>query len=208
MSNAIKVVLMGQGGVGKTAMVLRYTTGDFNEKYMPTIGDMYTKDVEVNGAPRHIEIDDTAGQEAYADLKKEKMSTGDGYLLVYSITDDTTFAKLDHVREEIMRAQGARRVPIFLVGTKADLKTDRAVSDKERLAKARAWDCQSFEVSSKANEGVNEVFTAIVSAILAFSTDPTKGGAGGSVMGAGKTPAVGPEGTSGPQYKKKTCVFF
>jgi hypothetical protein len=46
-------------------------------QYMPTIGDMYTKDVEVNGAPRHIEIDDTAGQEAYADLKKEKMSTGD-----------------------------------------------------------------------------------------------------------------------------------
>lgn len=44
---------------------------------MPTIGDMYTKDVEVSGAPRHVEIDDTAGQEAYADLKKEKMSTGD-----------------------------------------------------------------------------------------------------------------------------------
>jgi Ras-related protein Rap-2C len=72
-----RIVLMGQGGVGKTAMVLRYTTGDFNEQYMPTIGDMYTKDVEVRGAPRHIEIDDTAGQEAYADLKKEKMSTGD-----------------------------------------------------------------------------------------------------------------------------------
>lgn len=44
---------------------------------MPTIGDMYTKDVECLGAPRHIEIDDTAGQEAYADLKREKMSTGD-----------------------------------------------------------------------------------------------------------------------------------
>jgi GTPase SAR1 family protein len=92
---------MGQGGVGKTAMVLRFTTGDFNEQvrrpsrrsrrfnstrttdagspypagctrpaptaprplqYMPTIGDMYTKDIEVDGAPRHIEIDDTAGQ--------------------------------------------------------------------------------------------------------------------------------------------------
>lgn len=103
---------MGQGGVGKTAMVLRFTTGDFNEKvrclrspapacllclrarvrarcaavphhasrclapphatpyphrlralqYMPTIGDMYTKDIEVEGLPRHVEIDDTAGQ--------------------------------------------------------------------------------------------------------------------------------------------------
>jgi GTPase SAR1 family protein len=73
---------MGQGGVGKTAMTLRYSTGQFNEQvssancsalasgtslalsvqYLPTIGDMHTKDVEVNGHPRHIQIDDTAGQ--------------------------------------------------------------------------------------------------------------------------------------------------
>ncbi len=46
-------------------------------QYSPTIGDVYTKDVEVNGAPRHITIDDTAGQEAYADLKREKLTTGD-----------------------------------------------------------------------------------------------------------------------------------
>ncbi len=44
---------------------------------MPTIGDLYTKDIEIKGMPKHVEIDDTAGQEAYADLKKEKMSTGD-----------------------------------------------------------------------------------------------------------------------------------
>ena len=53
---------MGQGGVGKTAMVLRWTHGEFNENYMPTIGDMYTKDLEVDGQPKHVEIDDTAGQ--------------------------------------------------------------------------------------------------------------------------------------------------
>jgi small GTP-binding protein len=202
-SNAIKVVLMGQGGVGKTAMVLRYTTGDFNEQYMPTIGDMYTKDVEVSGAPRHVEIDDTAGQEAYADLKKEKMSTGDGYLLVYSITDDTTFGKLDRLRDEIIKAQGGRQVPVFLVGTKADLASDRAVSDKERLAKARAWGCQSFEVSAKTDVGVSDVFEKIVQAILAVSADPSKGAGGGGVMGAGRTPL---NDTMVP--KKKTCIFL
>jgi GTPase SAR1 family protein len=208
MSNAIKLVLMGQGGVGKTAMVLRYTTGDFNEAYMPTIGDMYTKDVEVLGAPRHVEIDDTAGQEAYADLKKEKMGTGDGYLLVYAITDDTTFGKLDRLREEILKAQGvplplakgaspaalaaaaaAPRVPIFLVGTKADLAGDRAVSEKERLAKARAWNCQSFEVSAKTGrQGVKDVFEGMANAIVQIDSYKGMGG-GGSVMGAGITPA-------------------
>lgn len=204
MSNAIKIVLMGQGGVGKTAMVLRYTTGDFNEQYMPTIGDMYTKDVEVNGAPRHVEIDDTAGQEAYADLKKEKMSTGDGYILVYSITDDTTFAKLDRVREEIMRAQGGRPVPIFLVGTKKDLAGDRAVSDKERVAKSRQWNCQSYEVSAKSNDGIDEVFERMIQQVLALASDPTKGGGGGSVLGAGKLPA--PE--EARTFKKKTCSML
>eukprot|EP00158_Paraphelidium_tribonemae_P010097 Partr_v1_DN3314_c0_g1_i1_m60521 putative member of RAS oncogene family len=203
-SNAIKIVLMGQGGVGKTAMVLRFTTGDFNEQYMPTIGDMYTKDIEVDGAPRHIEIDDTAGQEAYADLKKEKMSTGDGYLLVYSITDDTTFAKLDRVRDEILKAQGPQPVPIFLVGTKADLASDRAVSEKERLAKAKAWGCLSYEVSSKSSEaGVADVFHTMVQAVLANSADPTKGGGGGSVLGAGRLPV-----SDTLIYKKKRCAFM
>jgi hypothetical protein len=53
---------MGQGGVGKTAMVVRYQHNEFIEGYMPTIGDMYTTDVESPMGPRHCEIDDTAGQ--------------------------------------------------------------------------------------------------------------------------------------------------
>lgn len=198
-SSAIKLVLVGQGGVGKTAMVLRYTTGDFNEQYMPTIGDMYTKDVEVFGAPRHIEIDDTAGQEAYADLKREKLGTGDGYFLVYSITDDTTFGKLDRVREEILKAHGqpvpaagakatdpatTPKIPMVLVGTKADLFSDRAVSEKERNAKARAWGCKSFEVSAKTNTGVAELFDALISDIVGGAGND-KGASGGSVLGAG-----------------------
>lgn len=123
---------------------------------------------------------------------------------MYSITDDTTFAKLDRVREEIIKAQNGNPVPIFLVGTKADLASDRAVSEKERLAKARQWNCLSFEVSSKANIGVEEVFNQMVQAILASTTDPTKGGGGGSVLGAGRTPA--PDGSV--TYKKKGCLFL
>jgi hypothetical protein len=53
---------MGQGGVGKTALTMRFCYNEFPTDYMPTIGDMFTKDVEVLGQPRHVEIDDTAGQ--------------------------------------------------------------------------------------------------------------------------------------------------
>lgn len=127
-----------------------------------------------------------------------------GYFLVYSITDDTTFAKLDRVRDEILKAQGPQPVPIFLVGTKADLASDRAVSEKERLAKAKAWGTLSFEVSSKANgDGVNSVFEKMVEAVLTVSQDPTKGGGGGSVLGAGKLPV-----SDTMIYKKKRCAFM
>jgi GTPase SAR1 family protein len=186
---------------------------------------MYTKDVEVLGAPRHVEIDDTAGQEAYADLKKEKMGTGDGYLLVYAITDDTTFGKLDRLREEILKAQGvplplakgaspaalaaaaaAPRVPIFLVGTKADLAGDRAVSEKERLAKARAWGCKSFEVSAKTNAGIEELFQALIVEVLGGSggAESAKGSGGGSVLGAGRVAAVGVGGVPAELPKRRS----
>ena len=123
---------------------------------------------------------------------------------MYSITDDTTFAKLDRVREEIMRAQGGRPIPIFLVGTKKDLAADRAVSEKERTAKARQWNCQSYEVSSKTNEGVDAVFEQMVQSVLSVSSDPTKGGVGGSVLGAGQVAVRDEERV----YKKKKCSIL
>ncbi len=130
------------------------------------------------------------------------MGTGDGYILVYSITDDTTFSKLDRLREEILRAQNGRMVPIYLVGTKADLAQDRAVSEKERLAKARAWNSKSYEVSAKTGQaGVKEVFVELVRDIT--SIDQFKGVGGGSVMGAGITP-IDPLNAR----KKKLCNWM
>lgn len=127
-----------------------------------------------------------------------------GYILVYSITDDTTFAKLDRLREEILKAQGGRPVPIFLVGTKKDLSSDRAVSEKERVAKGRQWSSETFEVSSKTNDGVDQVFERMVQDILVVS-DPGKGGGGGSVLGAGKLPATEEKERT---FKKKACVML
>ena len=121
---------------------------------------------------------------------------------MYAITDDTTFSKLDRVRDEVLRAQAGRPVPIFLVGTKSDLSGDRAVSEKERNAKARQWGCHSFEVSSKTNAGVNDVFERMVQAVLAVS-EPEKGGGGGSVMGAGRQPV-----SDTRIYKKKACAIM
>ena len=93
-------------------------------------------------------------------------------------------------------------MPIFLVGTKADLASDRAVSEKERLAKAKAWGgCPSFEISSKTEgAGVDDLFGKMVLSVLAATGDDSKGGGGGSVMGAGRLPV-----SDTTLYKKKRC---
>lgn len=128
-------------------------------------------------------------------------------MLVYSITDDTTFSKLDRLREEIVKAQqskGKKQPPIFLIGTKADLEDDRAVTVQERKAKAKAWGARSFEVSAKTDAGVKDVFQEMIKAVLASSINPGKGGAGGSVMGAGRTPA---RKDAAPPKKDGKCII-
>jgi putative ribosome biogenesis GTPase RsgA len=137
---------------------------------------------------------------------------------VYSITDDTSFAKLDGIRAEALAKLAGRPVPFFLVGTKRDLATDRAVSEKERVAKARAWGCESFEISSKENEGVADVFERMAQAVLAVSGE--KGTGPGSMLGAGKVMIDTKAGASsapaplptislgGGAWRKKVCSYL
>jgi len=132
-------------------------------------------------------------------------------MLVYSITDDTSFAKLDAVHKEVTEKLAGRPVPFFLIGTKKDLSSDRAVSEKERTAKAAKWGCQSFEVSSKTDEGVSEVFERMAQAILAVSGDTSKGTGSGatSTMGAGKVAmATEKDVLPSKSFRKKACPLF
>lgn len=176
-------------------------------QYAPTIGDMYTKDIELDGAPRHLEIDDTAGQEAYADLRNEKLGTGDGYMLVYAINDDTTFAKLDKVRQAIVAAHEGKPPLIMLVATKADLEDARAVETAEGHRKASEWGSEFFEVSAKTDgEGVKRVFDNLVRSILTKSGDTSKG-MGTSMFGDGKAKKLVAE-TAEPAKPVRRCVVF
>lgn len=97
-----------------------------------------------------------------------------------------------------------RKVPIFLVGTKADLGHDRAVSERERIAKAKQWETQSFEVSAKTNTGVANVFNALIEEILNTSGNLELGSGGGSVMGAGSTAGE----ASLISRRRKRCNFL
>jgi len=188
-SNAIKLIVMGSGGVGKSAMTVRFTAGNFVEHYDPTIEDSYQKTVVVDGAAVHLEILDTAGQEEYSALRETFMATGHGFVLVYSVTDDASFEKLTEMHERIKTIMGERKesdIPIVLVANKCDVaEEDKAVdrSEGENL-QATFGATHFFETSAKQNLNVEECFLALTQTILKKNPNAGKGGGAGAVFGA------------------------
>ena len=98
-----KIVVLGSGGVGKSALTVQFVQGIFVEKYDPTIEDSYRKQVEVDGQQCMLEILDTAGTEQFTAMRDLYMKNGQGFVLVYSITAQSTFNDLQ-VRARILNS--------------------------------------------------------------------------------------------------------
>ncbi|KAJ8887311.1 hypothetical protein PR048_013526 [Dryococelus australis] len=140
-----KVVVLGSGGVGKSALTVQFVSGCFMEKYDPTIEDFYRKEIEVDNSPCVLEILDTAG-----------------FVVVYSLTNHQTFQDIKTMKDLITRVKGTERVPILLVANKVDLENQREVETNEGDGLARIWGCPFVEASAKNRTNVNEVFAEIV----------------------------------------------
>lgn len=157
-----KVVVLGSGGVGKSALTVQFVSGCFMEKYDPTIEDFYRKEIEVDNSPCVLEILDTAGTEQFASMRDLYIKNGQGFVVVYSLTNHQTFQDIKPMKELITRVKGSERVPILLVGNKADLEHQREVSAAEGTALAQMWSCPFVEASAKSRTNVNEMFAEIV----------------------------------------------
>ena len=90
-----KIVVLGAGGVGKSALVFRLVSGNFIEEYDPTIEEAFRKIVVVDNKKIELDILDTAGQEEFSSMQGTWMKKGDGFLLVYSITSEESFKQLN-----------------------------------------------------------------------------------------------------------------
>jgi len=162
-----KVIMVGSGGVGKSALTLQYMYGDFVEEYDPTKADSYRKKVSLDGQECQIDILDTAGQEEYAAIRDNYYRSGEGFLCVFSICEYESFVHTQDFRDQISRvldddSVSNNNIPFILVGNKADLAKIRKVSEVEARNKAREWNCDYYETSAKTRMNVDEVYTELM----------------------------------------------
>ena len=100
-SSLHKVIMVGSGGVGKSALTLQFMYDEFVEDYEPTKADSYRKKVVLDGEEVQIDILDTAGQEDYAAIRDNYFRSGEGFLCVFSITEDESFQVRENEHSEI-----------------------------------------------------------------------------------------------------------
>jgi len=154
----VKIVMLGNGGVGKSALTFRFVQNKFVESYNPTIEDSYRKHIKVEGRSMVLDILDTAGQEEYTELREVYMRGGEGFVIVYSITDRKSFSEVTEFRDRTLRVKDAERVPMVLVGNKSDLKSQRVVTIEEGEELAKKLGVPFLETSAQSGEHCEEIF--------------------------------------------------
>ncbi|CAH0389676.1 unnamed protein product [Bemisia tabaci] len=174
-----KVIMVGSGGVGKSALTLQFMYDEFVENYEPTKADSYRKEVVLDGEEVQIDILDTAGQEDYAAIRDNYFRSGEGFLCVFSITEDESFQAIQEFREQILRVKNDENIPFLLVGNKGDLQDRRKVSYAEAQGRAQQWGVPYVETSAKTRENVDKVFFDLTREIRSRKMEDTKTSNGG-----------------------------
>ncbi|KAF9091233.1 Ras GTPase [Mortierella sp. AD031] len=178
-----KLVVVGGGGVGKSALTIQFIQSHFVDEYDPTIEDSYRKQCVIDEEVALLDVLDTAGQEEYSAMREQYMRTGEGFLLVYSITSRNSFEEISTFYQQILRVKDKDFFPIILVANKCDLEHERQVSTHEGRELARQFNSRLIESSAKQRINVDEAFYNLVREIRRFNKEthnqPQSGAYGG-----------------------------
>lgn len=195
MDRRYKVVLLGEGRVGKTSILLRYVKNAFDDRQASTLSAAFLeKSIPIGGgeAARAC-IWDTAGQERYHALSVLYYRDSDGALLVYDITDEASFGRVKEWVKELRKILGDD-VTIAIVGNKADMEKNRHVDREEAIRYAQSVGAGHSLTSAKSGAGIEEAFSELMKRIVAKRRAAAGAAAGGRGPAAG---AGGPGGMGG-----------
>ncbi|XP_068633171.1 ras-related protein M-Ras-like [Battus philenor] len=145
----VKLVVVGDGGVGKSAITIQFFQKLFVTDYDPTIEDSYIQHTEVDGQWCILDVLDTAGQEEFSAMREQYMRKGDGFLLVYSVTDVQSYENIRHFHTQILRVKDRESYPMLVAANKVDLVHARVVSEEAGRELARQLAAPYIETSAK-----------------------------------------------------------
>ena len=178
-----KLLIIGESGVGKTCLLLRFTDDSFTANHLTTIGiDFKIKIINLENKLIKLQIWDTAGQERFRTITKTYYKGAHGIILTYDVTDINSFKNIRNWIKQIEQ-NAQNNVCKVLVGNKCD-KSDRVVSFEEGKKLAQDYGMEFFETSAKSNINVSETFTFLTKEILKNTEGGSTTTGGGSQLTA------------------------
>ena len=168
----LKICLLGNTLVGKTALINRFINGKYQTEHDRTIEEQYSKYVRIKDEDCILEITDTGGLDEYQTSLDIWINNSDGFLLIYSINDKESFEGIKIRYEKILKYKKSKKYCILIVGNKNDLeegddeKKERKV-DKEEVDKFCSENkLENMEVSALKNSNINDIFMKIGGDVL------------------------------------------
>ena len=163
----IRVFTLGDGGVGKSCFIIKYTEDRFEESHLLTTGiDLRSKVVQLeNGKTYKVDFYDTAGQERYRSISVNSIKSAEGIILMYDITKQKTYDDITEWMENVKQIKGTD-FPMILIGNKSDLENQRIVSKEEGEELALKFNLKFFEISNKDGNNVKEAALEIINQIV------------------------------------------
>ncbi|KAJ2454329.1 ras GTPase [Coemansia sp. RSA 2336] len=160
-----KLLLIGDSGVGKSCLLLRFADDTYTESYISTIGvDFKIRTIELDGKVVKLQIWDTAGQERFRTITSSYYRGAHGIIVVYDVTDGETYSNVKQWLQEIDR-YASEGVNKLLVGNKSDLEDKRAVDFTEAQEFAKGLNISFLETSAKDSTNVENAFLTMAKQI-------------------------------------------